>query len=137
MWYLERVEKHYNAKNPTFSLCCSVGKVVLPLLQKPPPLLDALLHNRHPLSTHFIDNIRNYNNMFAITSMGGRIDYSVNQGRGPYCFRMGGQNSHLIGSLLPKQSEPPKFCQLYIYDTAAEVQNRKNAVRSVKIFLFN
>ncbi|XP_074266036.1 uncharacterized protein LOC141588495 [Silene latifolia] len=59
--------------------------------------------------------------------MGGKIDNSVNQGRGPYTFRMGGQNFHRIGSLWPQNQNPPKFCQLYIYDTEEEVKNRKNA----------
>ena len=36
--------------------------------------------------------------MFAFTSMGGKIDKSVNQSRGPYCFKLGGQNYHLMGT---------------------------------------
>ncbi|KAK9724272.1 hypothetical protein RND81_05G060200 [Saponaria officinalis] len=68
--------------------------------------------------------------MFSFTSMGGKIDRSINQGRGPYTFKMGGQNVHLIGSLLPMDENPPKFAQLYIYDTNEEVQNRKTAVGS-------
>ena len=61
--------------------------------------------------------------------MGGKIDHSVNNGRGPYCFRMQGENYHMMGDLLPKPNESPKFAQLYIYDKANEVQNRINAVR--------
>ncbi|XP_074299942.1 uncharacterized protein LOC141631128 [Silene latifolia] len=60
--------------------------------------------------------------------MGGKIDHSVNQGRGPYTFRMGGQNIHRIGSLLPSTGITPKFCQLYIYGTEEEVENRKKAI---------
>ncbi|XP_074297857.1 uncharacterized protein LOC141628648 [Silene latifolia] len=126
MWYGERVRKNRNSLHPTFTLCCLDGKAELPFLKKPPQLLDDLISNRHPLSTHFIDNIRAYNMMFAFTSMGGKIDHSVNQGRGPYTFKMGGQNVHRIGSLLPEGQSRPKFCQLYIYDTEEEVQNRKN-----------
>ncbi|KAK9689053.1 hypothetical protein RND81_09G031800 [Saponaria officinalis] len=66
--------------------------------------------------------------MYSFTSMGGKIDHSINQGRGTYTFRMGGQNVHLIGSLLPSNTSTPKFCQLYIYDTEDEIRNRKNAV---------
>ncbi|XP_074298485.1 uncharacterized protein LOC141629368 [Silene latifolia] len=62
--------------------------------------------------------------------MGGKIDHSVNRGRGPYTFRIGGENTHLIGSLLPKDDAPPKFCQLYIYDTEDELKHRKNALSS-------
>ncbi|KAK9714185.1 hypothetical protein RND81_06G077800 [Saponaria officinalis] len=55
---------------------------------------------------------------------------------GPYTFRMGGQNIHRIGSLMPSTQKTPKFCQLYIYDTKEEVHNRKNAMRNplAKIF---
>ncbi|XP_074314646.1 uncharacterized protein LOC141649873 [Silene latifolia] len=130
LWYLERVRKDRNTLHPTFSLCCSDGKITLPLLKQPPQLLLDLLSRRHPLRNHFIDNIRAYNMMFLFTSMGGKIDNSVNQGRGPYTFRMGGQNVHRIGSLLPPDQNTPKFCQLYIYDTEQEVQNRKNAHRT-------
>ncbi|KAK9665592.1 hypothetical protein RND81_14G122000 [Saponaria officinalis] len=75
--------------------------------------------------------------MFSFTSMGGKIDQSVNQGRGTYTFRMGGQNAHLIGSLLPQNQCPPKFCQLYIYDTEDEIRNRKNDVSSNNSHNFN
>ncbi|XP_074301119.1 uncharacterized protein LOC141632472 [Silene latifolia] len=60
--------------------------------------------------------------------MGGKIDHSVNQGRDPYTFRMGGQNIHRIGSLLPSTGATPKFCPLYIYDIEEEVENRKKAI---------
>ncbi|GKE57010.1 hypothetical protein Tco_1496195, partial [Tanacetum coccineum] len=39
-------------------------------------------------------------------------------------------NYHSIGSLLPEESKPPKFAQLYIFDTDNEVENRAAAVRS-------
>ncbi|XP_074297194.1 uncharacterized protein LOC141627892 [Silene latifolia] len=68
--------------------------------------------------------------------MGGNIDHSINQGRGPYTFRMGGQNIHRIGSLLPSTGATPKFCQLYIYDTEEEVENRKKAIR-LKFIRYN
>ncbi|XP_074293684.1 uncharacterized protein LOC141620814 [Silene latifolia] len=60
--------------------------------------------------------------------MGGKIDHSINQGKGPYTFRMGDQNCHRIGTLVPTGDVRPKFCQLYIYDMEEEVQNRKNAI---------
>ncbi|KAF7814740.1 uncharacterized protein G2W53_028709 [Senna tora] len=55
--------------------------------------------------------------------MGGKIDH-FNNGKGPYVFRLNGQNMHLMGGLLPYQDERPKFSQLYIYDTDNEVSNR-------------
>ncbi|KAH9620971.1 hypothetical protein KSS87_023892 [Heliosperma pusillum] len=128
MWYQERIGKDRGTRRPQFSLCCSNGKVVLPYFSQPPEFLKSLLSRKHRLSKHFIENIRSYNSMFSFTSMGGKIDHSINQGRGPYTFRMGGQNVHRIGSLLPSPQTTPKFCQLYIYDTEEEIRNRKNAI---------
>lgn len=61
---------------------------------------------------------------FAFTSSGGNVDHSINTGRGPYIYRLNGQNHHVFGQLIPNDGETPKFCQLYIYDTGNEVNNR-------------
>ncbi|XP_074297029.1 uncharacterized protein LOC141627702 [Silene latifolia] len=128
MWFEERKQKSRGTRRPKFSLCCSDGKVVLPYLHEPPEILKSLLNGHHRLSKHFRENIRGYNSMFSFTSMGGKIDHSINQGRGPYTFRMGGQNVHRIGTLVPPTESSPMFCQLYIYDTEEEVYNRKTAI---------
>ncbi|KAL8478788.1 hypothetical protein ACS0TY_030605 [Phlomoides rotata] len=60
--------------------------------------------------------------------MGGKIDRSINKGGGPFVFKLNGENYHQIGSMLPQQEEPPRFSQLYIYDTENEVPNRINAL---------
>ncbi|KAL5130781.1 hypothetical protein HKD37_12G033780 [Glycine soja] len=65
-----------------------------------------------------------YNLMFAFTSPGIKFDKSYNTGKGPPTFRIHGQTHHLIGSLLPMPNNPPKFAQLYIYDTDNEIINR-------------
>ncbi|GJX28691.1 putative PIF1 DNA helicase/replication protein A1-like protein [Tanacetum coccineum] len=49
----------------------------------------------------FIDNIRRYNSMFAFTSIGGKVDDTVNYGRGPFCYRIHGENYHRVCSLFP------------------------------------
>jgi hypothetical protein len=69
-------------------------------------------------------NIRQYNCLFAFTSMGAHIDRSMHDGRGPPVFKICGQIHHRIGALLPQDGDPPKFIQLYVYDTSNEVQNR-------------
>jgi hypothetical protein len=56
--------------------------------------------------------------------MGACIDSSMNDGRGPPLFKICSQVHHRIGSLLPIDGTSPQFLQLYIYDTANEVQNR-------------
>ncbi|XP_050279142.1 uncharacterized protein LOC126720581 [Quercus robur] len=131
LWYEERSVKSKRPRIPTFSLCCMEGKVKLPLLRKTPPLLNELLD---PLggqrSKSFRTQIRSYNAMFAMTSMGGKVDNRVNDGRGPYIFRLNGQIHHRIGTLLPNNGEDPQFAQLYFYDTENEVQHRMNAFSS-------
>ncbi|XP_057444727.1 uncharacterized protein LOC130736971 [Lotus japonicus] len=62
--------------------------------------------------------------MFAFTSIGGKVDCGLNDGRGPPQFVISGQNYHRIGSLLPSEGDNPKFAQLYIYDTRNEIHNR-------------
>ncbi|XP_018503801.2 uncharacterized protein LOC103950741 [Pyrus x bretschneideri] len=68
--------------------------------------------------------------MFSFTSMGAKVDHSINDGSSPYIFKISGQVCHLMGSLLPADNESPKFAQLYIYDTYNEVQNRLRAFES-------
>ncbi|XP_037474121.1 uncharacterized protein LOC119350347 [Triticum dicoccoides] len=62
--------------------------------------------------------------------MGGTLDKQINKERGPYVFRLNGQNRHQIGTLLPQEGNKPRFQQLYIYDTNNEIQNRVEASRS-------
>ena len=70
--------------------------------------------------------------MFAMTSMGEKVDRTINDGNGPYVFKLNGQNHHLIGSLLPVEGSKPKFAQLYIFDTENEVQHRIRSISSDK-----
>nr|GEX03438.1 ATP-dependent DNA helicase PIF1-like [Tanacetum cinerariifolium]GEX14622.1 ATP-dependent DNA helicase PIF1-like [Tanacetum cinerariifolium] len=59
-----------------------------------------------------------------MTSLGAKVDTSINNGREPYLFRISGQIYHWIGSMCPQEADMPWFLQLYIYDTNNEVQNR-------------
>ncbi|RCV06619.1 hypothetical protein SETIT_1G177200v2 [Setaria italica] len=79
-------------------------------------------------SKHFLEKIRQYNSLFSFTSTGGNIDKSINQGDGPYAFRVSGQIHHRIGSLLPQPNNIPKFVELYIFDTQNEINNRLQAI---------
>lgn len=132
MWNEEHNNKSTKNNAPTFSLCCKDGQVQLPPESPPPPFLASLLTGGEK-NAHFMKNIRSYNSMFQFTSIGGKIDRKLNNGKGPYCFKLNGQNHHLIGSLKPTQGETPKFCQLYVYDTENEIQNRMNAVPGSEI----
>ena len=65
--------------------------------------------------------------MFAFTSFGANIDYSISDSHGPYIFKISGQIYHLMGSLLPVNNDSPKFTQLYICDTENEIHNRMSS----------
>ena len=60
--------------------------------------------------------------MFAFNSPEAKIYTSVLKGKGPAIYKIHGQSCHLIGSLLPMPVKPPKFSQLYIYDTKNEIE---------------
>lgn len=107
-------------------MCCVEGKVSLPpFKQTPSPLAELMDYRGGKKSRIFRENIRVYNSMFQFTSIvGGKIDERINKSPGPYVFRVGGQNHHKLGSLLPMDGQKPKFAQLYIYDTENEVHNR-------------
>ncbi|XP_004289561.1 PREDICTED: uncharacterized protein LOC101297391 [Fragaria vesca subsp. vesca] len=61
--------------------------------------------------------------------MGADIDKEINKdGSGPYIFKICGQVHHLMGSVLPSDGKPPKYAQLYVYDTHNEISNRINAI---------
>ncbi|XP_057730367.1 uncharacterized protein LOC130945682 [Arachis stenosperma] len=62
--------------------------------------------------------------------MAEKIDRGVNNGTAPPIFKLGDQNYHSIGSLLPPDSLRPTFAQLYIYDTKNKIDNRIGTLRS-------
>ncbi|GJT54627.1 putative helitron helicase-like domain-containing protein [Tanacetum coccineum] len=117
-------------KEDSFSMCCMNGIVELSNMENPPEALLKLYTSDDETSKHFRHHIRKYNMMFSFTSMGGKVDNSINNGHGPFVYRMHGQNYHLMGSLIPKDGDIPKFAQLYIFDTENEIDNRYAALRS-------
>lgn len=78
-------------------------------------------------SREFMNHKRQYNCLFNFTSIGAQVDKSINDGSGPYVFRIYGQVHHKIGTLIPYDGKP-KFAQLYVYDTDREIENRIKAL---------
>ena len=97
-------------------MCCFSGKLDLPKLHEPPPELLQLLTGTDDVAKNFRKEIRRYNNALAMTSLGCKTDNSVNQGAGPYVFKIHGRLTHKSGSLLPPPNGHPTYAQLYIYD---------------------
>lgn len=126
-WHAERVrhEGGRRSRKIVYNNCCRGGKVVVPpFMPRPQPLASLARFDGDARSNRFMKNIRQYNCLFAFTSMGAKLDHTMNDGRGPPIFKISGQVHHRIGSLLPPDGAPPKFIQLYVYDTANEVRNR-------------
>ncbi|KAI9082966.1 hypothetical protein K1719_035109 [Acacia pycnantha] len=130
MWAAESIKSVKKNLNPQFGMCCCNRKVIVPLMKRAPTELENLFVNKQSrYSKNFLKNIRSYNNMFCFTSMGGKIDHSINSRGGlPYSFVLLGKNHHLIGSLLPPTGNRPVYAQMYIYDTDNEVSNRISSV---------
>ncbi|XP_017239700.1 uncharacterized protein LOC108212487 [Daucus carota subsp. sativus] len=123
LWKEERTNKNVTKGIPIFSICCKKGNVVLPPTPPTPSYLMHLYSDKE-CGPEFNRSIRLYNAMFAFTSSGGNVDHSINNGRGPYIYRLNGQNHHVFGQLIPDDGKEPAYCQLYIYDTTNEVNNR-------------
>jgi len=92
-----------------------------------------LLNGEDHRSKLFLQNIRIYNIMFSFTSIGGKIDASMNNGSAPPQFIPDGHNYHLIGNLLQQDGSKPKFAQLYIYDTENEMSNKMKHFKLVNM----
>ncbi|CAG8673172.1 11509_t:CDS:2 [Dentiscutata erythropus] len=100
------------------------------LLPRPTPIEDTapmkeLFTRRDNVGSEFCKNIHAYNNIFAFTSIGTKLDDELaNDKEEIYIFRIHRGIYHSIGSLIPNNNEKPKFMQLYIYDTEHETNNR-------------
>ncbi|XP_074361234.1 uncharacterized protein LOC141701490 [Apium graveolens] len=127
MWNMERNNKSNKNSSPTFSLWCKNGQVQLSPEKQPPEPLRSLLYG-NDMTIHFKLNHHLYNSLFVICSSGGKIDHKINNEGAPYCFKVKGQNLHFLGSMLSADGESPKFCQVYIYDTENELENRMNLI---------
>ncbi|XP_010480868.1 PREDICTED: uncharacterized protein LOC104759661 [Camelina sativa] len=115
MWYDERINKRRNQKNPIFTLCCGQGSVKIPFLAESPDLIKKLLSCDDPLSKNYEKHQHIYNMVFAMTSLGGKVDRSIPK-----------------GSLKPENGDYVKYSQLYIADTENEVDNRATVISKGK-----
>nr|KAJ0221353.1 hypothetical protein LSAT_V11C200065880 [Lactuca sativa] len=110
-WYNERVLYLSRADNQRYTKCCKSDTIVLPPPLSPPVVLSQLFEDGH-----FLHNIRAYNSMFSMTSFGAKVDDEINNGRGPYVFKISGQIFHRIGSFCSDDSSQPRFYSLFSVD---------------------
>ncbi|CAH1113080.1 unnamed protein product [Psylliodes chrysocephalus] len=84
-------------KNETAGMCCSSGKVSLPLLGEPEEPLKTLLLSVTDESKQFLSKIRKYNSCFQMTPFG--VDKVIRMPGFSPTFTVQGQIYHQIGSL--------------------------------------
>jgi hypothetical protein len=106
-WLDERLAKSSKV-NPKFGICCYQGKISLSPLQPAPPELYDLLTDQELIVRAFHNHICNYNSALAMTSMGRKLDYSVNNGGGPWLYKLNGELIYRAGSL-----DLNTLCSLY------------------------
>nr|GEV67659.1 DNA helicase [Tanacetum cinerariifolium] len=89
LWKCEKVESASHIRDFAYNKCCYEGRIILcPPLEYPQYIKE--LYN----DTHFMDNIREYKQMFSMTSLGANVDNSMNNGKGPYVFRVSGTHKY-------------------------------------------
>jgi hypothetical protein len=86
--------------------CCAHGGIVLPSFPDVPEEFSNLV-----LSAHVRSNIRKYNMAMAMASVGHQ-NISLPDGM----FTLGGKTFHRVGSLLPVETMPHAFAQIYMLD---------------------
>ena len=106
-----------------YSNCCLQGKIHIDIPAYPEELKKFFDVSRNPTDpevVNFREYIRHYNNMFSFASFGFKRDDVMDQGNGPYIFKIHGQVRHRIGSVHPGPETPGgirKYNQLYMIDT--------------------
>ncbi|KAF7127851.1 hypothetical protein RHSIM_Rhsim11G0017500 [Rhododendron simsii] len=126
-WMDENLTKS-SRKLPLFGKCCLEGKIRLPFLNRPPPLLQVLYEGNDDQSRSFRHHTRAYSAANAFTSLGATLDARVLGGKGPTSFTIYGELRHRTGSLLSLPEHDAAYAQLYVYDpdSALAIRNRRN-----------
>ncbi|KAG2191866.1 hypothetical protein INT47_005971 [Mucor saturninus] len=129
MWVDERL-KASSIQNPRFRLCCSNGKITLPLPFTPPQeLLDFVTNHyaRNEQCVNFHTNIRAFNNAFAFVSIKANVDENLASGRnGVSTFRVNGTMYHNVGALRAQNETSAGFSLIYFSDTNEQLALQKN-----------
>nr|GEV41507.1 helitron helicase-like domain-containing protein [Tanacetum cinerariifolium] len=102
-WECKKVASTSHTSQFGYNKCCYGGRIIL----RPPPEYPQYIKELYE-NIHFMDNIRAYNQMFSMTSLGANVDKSINNGKGPYVFRISGQLYHWIGSLCLEEGQSPR-----------------------------
>jgi len=111
--------------HPKFGMCCLQGQIQLSPLQPLTGILHNYLTRDDYYSREFCNNTQQYNAAFAMTSVEVKINNSVTRQSSPYCFKIQRELHHLTGALLPHGDQTPMYVQIYILDTAEQLNVRR------------
>lgn len=121
-------------KGEAKGMCCSSGKVRIARIEPPPsPYINLFLGDSVDLavSKAFLKHITRYNDIFKMTSFGARGGIET-FGWMP-TFRVQGQIYHRMGSLLPVDSSPPQYLQVYFMgDSDVQIDHRTGMFNGLK-----
>ena len=129
LWMAECLSKS-SVVNPLFGMCCLQGKLSLPPLEPLPAALKHLFEDDTPHAKHFRAEIMHFNCALAMTSLGEsacsklHVDHTINDGHGPWVFKVQGAMHHIIGCLQPNVAYKPSYAQLYFFDPAVALERR-------------
>nr|GEX22064.1 helitron helicase-like domain-containing protein [Tanacetum cinerariifolium] len=93
---------------PKESISVSKRRIIL----RPPPKYPQYIKELYE-DVHFMDNIRAYNQMFSMTSLGANIDKSINNGKGPYVFRISELKKEIVEGLIEFLDNHNALVQLF------------------------
>ncbi|GJX35011.1 DNA helicase [Tanacetum coccineum] len=71
-WYNERLKGGNYTREAEYHLCCGGGQIYMPPTPDPPAFIQQLFKNNQ-----FMEHIRAYNQMVAMTSFGAKINHSL------------------------------------------------------------
>jgi len=108
-----------------FGMYCLQGQIQLPLFQPLTGILQNYLTGDDYSSREFCNSIQQYNAAFAMTSVEVKIDNSVTRQLGSYCFKIQGELYYLVDTLLPYGDHTSAYVQIYILDTAEQLNVRR------------
>ncbi|RPB03232.1 hypothetical protein L873DRAFT_1612912, partial [Choiromyces venosus 120613-1] len=100
-----------------FEKCCKHGDVKIEKLTVLPEPLNSLMSGMDACSKQFRQGIRQWNNLFAFTSIRYNMDdCETAQGGGLQLFQVHGEIYHLQGPLVPPAGRDSLYSQVYLYD---------------------
>lgn len=127
-------EKHKDQKFrgiTTYKNCCHYGTIMLPEIEYP-EILKNLFEYKHPLSDHFIENIRVYNSALSFGILHTKINQSYETNGCPVVTMNGLYHFLTPASMTNTDKNQPKFSQLYYVDTDEALKHRSNQAPNVK-----